>query len=140
MEEGSETTSSSSSSASNSNQQPSSTSSPPKPNLKQPQVMLNCGNVTGTANSSNMECFCYDVKRIVIFNAELVPAFSGFSGFGNGDADMFPVMYPAVVGGFNPGENQQQANLGAGIYAVPVLPYTGIPSNTLIPLTYNIPT
>lgn len=39
-------------------------------------------------------------------------------------------MYPAVVGGLNPWENQQQMNYGAGIYAVPVLPCTGIFSNT----------
>ncbi|KAJ4709249.1 Transmembrane protein [Melia azedarach] len=71
-----------------------------------------------------------------------VPAFSGFPGFGNGgDVGTLPVMYPAAFGGLNPWENQQETNnRGAGIYAVPVLPYTGIPSNTLIPLTYNIPT
>ncbi|KAK2646401.1 hypothetical protein Ddye_021596 [Dipteronia dyeriana] len=70
-----------------------------------------------------------------------VPAFSGFTGFGNGDVAMLPVMYPAAFLGSTPWDNQQQMNnRGAGIYAVPVHPYTGIPSNTLIPLTYNIPT
>ncbi|KAI9191190.1 hypothetical protein LWI28_004879 [Acer negundo] len=70
-----------------------------------------------------------------------VPAFSGFTGFGNGDVAMLPVMYPAAFLGSTPWDNQQQTNnRGAGIYAVPVHPYTGIPSNTLIPLTYNIPT
>ncbi|KAF4393861.1 hypothetical protein CsatB_014926 [Cannabis sativa] len=70
-----------------------------------------------------------------------VPAFTGFPPFPNGDFQMFPVMYPALV---NPSQNQENINRGAGIYAVPVYPYTGpvvgIPSNTLIPLTYNIPT
>ncbi|KAK4851337.1 hypothetical protein QYF36_020827 [Acer negundo] len=70
-----------------------------------------------------------------------VPAFSGFTGFGNGDVAMLPVMYPAAFLGSTPWDNQQQMNnRGAGIYADPVHPYTGIPSNALIPLTYNIPT
>lgn len=57
---------------------------------------------------------------------------------------MFPVMYPAFVPGLTSLQNQEQMNRGAGIYAVPVLPFmghvSGIPSNNLIPLTYNIPT
>ncbi|XP_038993771.1 uncharacterized protein LOC120117576 isoform X3 [Hibiscus syriacus] len=56
---------------------------------------------------------------------------------------MFPVMYPAIVPGLTL-QNQEQINRGAGIYAVPVQPFmghiAGIPSNNLIPLTYNIPT
>ncbi|GLT76386.1 hypothetical protein SLA2020_480500 [Shorea laevis] len=72
-----------------------------------------------------------------------IPAFSGFLAFPNGDFPMFPMMYPAIVPGLAPVQNQEQMNRGAGIYAVPVLPFTGhisgLPSNTLIPLTYNIP-
>ncbi|KAH7572549.1 hypothetical protein JRO89_XS04G0273600 [Xanthoceras sorbifolium] len=65
-----------------------------------------------------------------------VPPFSGFPGFAT-----LPVIYPAAFVATTPWDNQQQMNnRGAGIYAVPVLPFTGIPSNTLIPLTYNIPT
>ncbi|XP_058212101.1 uncharacterized protein LOC131324229 [Rhododendron vialii] len=62
----------------------------------------------------------------------------------NGDGQMFPIMCPALVpGGFNL-QNQEQMNRGAGIYAVPVLPFmnpiAGFPPNTLIPLTYSTPT
>ncbi|XP_038695126.1 uncharacterized protein LOC119992482 isoform X2 [Tripterygium wilfordii] len=74
----------------------------------------------------------------------LVPTFSGFPAFPHGDFQMVPIMYPALVPGLNPLQNQEQLNHGAGIYAVPVLPYmgptAGLSSNTLIPLTYNIPT
>lgn len=57
----------------------------------------------------------------------------------------FPIMYPALVPGLFPHQqNQEQMNRGPGLYAVPVLPFmqpiTGFPSNTLIPFTYNIPT
>lgn len=70
-----------------------------------------------------------------------VPASSGFPAFGNGEGGMLPVMYPVALPGLYHLENQQQLNnRGAGIYAVPVHPYSGIPSNTLIPLTYNVPT
>ncbi|KAG2692018.1 hypothetical protein I3843_08G032800 [Carya illinoinensis] len=73
-----------------------------------------------------------------------VPVFSGFPASPNGDFQMFPVMYPALVPGLNTLQNQEQINRGAGIYAVPVFPYmgpvAGLPPNTLIPLTYNIPT
>lgn len=57
---------------------------------------------------------------------------------------MFPIMYPALVPGLISLQNQEQVNRGAGIYAVPVPPLmgpiSGLPSNALIPLTYNIPT
>ncbi|KAL5699538.1 hypothetical protein ACHQM5_030424 [Ranunculus cassubicifolius] len=57
---------------------------------------------------------------------------------------MFPIMYPALVPGLIPLQNQEQVNHGGGIYAVPILPFmgpmSGIPSNTLIPLTYSLPT
>uniref|UniRef100_A0A7N2KWA5 Transmembrane protein n=1 Tax=Quercus lobata TaxID=97700 RepID=A0A7N2KWA5_QUELO len=69
------------------------------------------------------------------------PALSSFPAFSNGDFQMVPVMYPALVPGL---QNQDHMNRGAGIYAVPVFscmgPVAGLPSNTLIPLTYNFPT
>ncbi|KAE8710367.1 hypothetical protein F3Y22_tig00110321pilonHSYRG00046 [Hibiscus syriacus] len=72
-----------------------------------------------------------------------VPGYFGVPAFQNGDFQMFPVMYPAIVPGLTL-QNQEQINRGAGIYAVPVQPFmghiAGIPSNNLIPLTYNIPT
>lgn len=69
-----------------------------------------------------------------------VPASSAFPAFANGEGGMLPVMYPVALPGLYHLENQQSNNRGAGIYAVPVHPYSGIPSNTLIPLTYNVPT
>ncbi|KAJ4913572.1 hypothetical protein Rs2_08193 [Raphanus sativus] len=47
-------------------------------------------------------------------------------------------MYP----GLNPGHYDEQTNRGAGIYAVPVHhhQFGSLPSNYLIPLTYNLPT
>ncbi|XP_022753422.1 uncharacterized protein LOC111301756 isoform X2 [Durio zibethinus] len=56
---------------------------------------------------------------------------------------MFPVMYPAIIPGLTSLQNQEQTNRGAGIYAVPAIPFmgriAGLPSNNLIPLTYNLP-
>ncbi|KAG6649210.1 hypothetical protein I3843_07G192700 [Carya illinoinensis] len=73
-----------------------------------------------------------------------VPLFFSFPACQNGAFPMFPVMYPALIPGLNPLQNQEQINRGAGIYAVPTFPYmgpvSGLPSNALIPLTYNIPT
>lgn len=73
-----------------------------------------------------------------------IPAFSGFPDFPNGDYPMIPIMYPAIVPGLASLQNQEQMSHGEGIYAVPVLPFvghvSGLPSNTLIPLTYNMPT
>ncbi|KAK9268491.1 hypothetical protein L1049_000243 [Liquidambar formosana] len=73
-----------------------------------------------------------------------VPAFSSFPSSPNDCPQMFPTMYPALAPGLIPLQNQEQMNHGAGIYAVPVLPFmghiAGFPLNTLIPLTYNIPT
>ncbi|KAK3029312.1 hypothetical protein RJ639_038410 [Escallonia herrerae] len=71
--------------------------------------------------------------------------FCGFAAAPNGNFQMFPIMYPALVPGLFPlQQGQEQMNGGAGIYAVPVLPFmgpvAGYPSNTLIPLTYNVPT
>lgn len=71
-----------------------------------------------------------------------------FSGLGNGVIQRFPIMYPAaLVPGLFPlqqDQDQDQMNRGAGIYAVPTLPFNGpiagFPSNTLIPFTYNVPT
>lgn len=73
-----------------------------------------------------------------------VPAFSGFQAYPYGDFQMYPIVYPALVPGLTHIQNQEQMNRVAGIYAVPVPPFmgpiAGLPSNTLIPLTYNIPT
>jgi hypothetical protein len=78
------------------------------------------------------------------FFCSQVPIFSSFPAYPNGDFQMFPVMYPALVPGLNNLQNQEQINRGSGIYAVPVFScmghVTGLPSNTLVPLTYNIPT
>ncbi|KAH1033516.1 hypothetical protein J1N35_045690 [Gossypium stocksii] len=76
--------------------------------------------------------------------SQVPPGYSGLPTFQNGDFQMFPVMYPAIIPGLTSLQNQEQMNRGAGIYAVPALPFmghvSGIPSNNLIPLTYNIPT
>ncbi|XP_077214704.1 uncharacterized protein LOC143849531 [Tasmannia lanceolata] len=73
-----------------------------------------------------------------------VPASPTFPEFPSSNLQMLPIMYPALVPGFIPLQNQEQNNRGAGIYAVPTFPFmgpmTGLPSNTLIPLTYNVPT
>lgn len=70
-----------------------------------------------------------------------VPAVSGLPSFPNGDLQILPIMYPALVPGL---QDQEQMNRGSGLYAVPVHPFmgpvTGFSSNALIPLTYNIPT
>ncbi|KAK6914583.1 hypothetical protein RJ641_021904 [Dillenia turbinata] len=59
---------------------------------------------------------------------------------GTGDANMLGMIYPGLLGF----QNQEHRNGGAGIYAVPLIPvmdsYTGLSSDTLIPLTSNIPT
>ncbi|KAK4775194.1 hypothetical protein SAY86_010129 [Trapa natans] len=71
------------------------------------------------------------------------PFFPSFPVLSGNDMQMFPVVYPVVSPGINL-DNQDQSNRGAGIYAVPVGPYmrsaAGLYSNSLIPLTYNIPT
>ncbi|XP_050218613.1 uncharacterized protein LOC126669242 [Mercurialis annua] len=77
-----------------------------------------------------------------------VPGFSGFPDYPYRGFQMYPIMYPALVPGLTSLHNRDQMNAsgggGAGIYAVPVPPLmgpiAGLPSNTLIPLTYNIPT
>ncbi|KAF8091675.1 hypothetical protein N665_0438s0008 [Sinapis alba] len=49
--------------------------------------------------------------------------------------------HPALVPGLNHGHCDEETNRGAGIYAVPVHHHFGaLPSNYLIPLTYNVPT
>ncbi|KAL6977856.1 hypothetical protein U1Q18_026639 [Sarracenia purpurea var. burkii] len=72
------------------------------------------------------------------------PEFCGLAASSNGDVQMFPIMYPALVPGLFNLQNEEQMNRGAGIYAVPVLPFmgpiAGFPPNTLIPLTYSVPT
>ncbi|KAL2458211.1 hypothetical protein Fot_55745 [Forsythia ovata] len=71
-----------------------------------------------------------------------VPAFRGLQS-PNGDVQMFPFMYPALVPQLFSQQDQEQMNRGPGLYAVPVLPFAqpivGFPSNALIPFTYNIP-
>ncbi|KAF8389436.1 hypothetical protein HHK36_026131 [Tetracentron sinense] len=85
----------------------------------------------------------FKLSDLVILLSQ-VPESSGFPASPNGDIQMLPIMYPALVPGLIPLQNQEHTNRGAGIYAVPVLPFmgpmSGLPSNTLIPLTYNIPT
>uniref|UniRef100_A0A1J3EF06 Transmembrane protein n=1 Tax=Noccaea caerulescens TaxID=107243 RepID=A0A1J3EF06_NOCCA len=65
---------------------------------------------------------------------------SGYRAYPNGDSPMYPVFYPALV----PVHYEEQTNRGAGIYAVPLHQsaghIAGLPSNYLIPLTYNVPT
>ncbi|XP_015960025.1 uncharacterized protein LOC107483932 isoform X1 [Arachis duranensis] len=78
-----------------------------------------------------------------------VPGFPSFPAYPPGYYyPMFPAMYPAVVPGLTPPQNDElaQGNRGAGIYAVPVHPFnqfnghvTGLPYNNLIPLTYRTP-
>jgi hypothetical protein len=81
---------------------------------------------------------------LVVLLPQVPSAFSGFPAYPDGGFQMFPVMYPALVPGLNAMQNQEQENHGPGIYAVPVPqfmgPIAGLPSNTLIPLTLNIPT
>ncbi|XP_010541117.1 PREDICTED: uncharacterized protein LOC104814654 [Tarenaya hassleriana] len=71
-------------------------------------------------------------------------ASSGFRAYPNGDCPMYPVWYPFLSPGMNPAQYEEQPNRGAGIYAVHVHQFpglgVGLPSNNLIPLTYNIPT
>ncbi|KAF8400209.1 hypothetical protein HHK36_013505 [Tetracentron sinense] len=85
-----------------------------------------------------------DLQKPQVDLLSQVPAFSGFPASLNGDIQMLPIMYPALVPGLIPLQNPEHTNCGPGIYAVPVLPFmgpmAGLPSNTLIPLTYNIPT
>ncbi|CAI0427845.1 unnamed protein product [Linum tenue] len=72
------------------------------------------------------------------------PKFSGFPAYPNAHLQMFPVLFPTIVPEVTSLPNQQQINGGAGIYAVPVSPFNGpiagLPTNTLIPLTFSIPT
>ncbi|CAM8897408.1 unnamed protein product [Rhodiola kirilowii] len=54
------------------------------------------------------------------------------------------MLYPALIPNFATNGNQEHSNRGAGLYAVPVLPFAGsltgpIPNN-LIPFTYTVPT
>ncbi|XP_004487987.1 uncharacterized protein [Cicer arietinum] len=73
-----------------------------------------------------------------------VPVFSNLPAFPGGYYQVFPGMYPALIPGLTPQQNEEHANRGAGLYAVPVNSFdrhvTGLPYNTLIPLTYRTPT
>ncbi|KAL9250490.1 hypothetical protein AKJ16_DCAP07558 [Drosera capensis] len=75
--------------------------------------------------------------------SQVVPLL-GFPNLPDGNLKMFPIMYPALVPGIVANQNNEQVAHGTGLYAVPVMPFAGtvagIPSNTLIPLTYNVPT
>jgi len=73
-----------------------------------------------------------------------VPPFPYFPSLQQRDANMLPIMYPALVPGIVSTQNLEQMNRGPGIYAVPVLPLNGtvtrVPTSALIPLTYSTPT
>lgn len=73
-----------------------------------------------------------------------IPSFPYYSPQQHGGVNMIPIMYPALLPGLASAQNPEQSNRGPGIYAVPVLPLmgtvTGVPTNTLIPLTYSTPT
>lgn len=73
-----------------------------------------------------------------------VPTFSNLPAYPAGYYQMFPGMHPALIPGLTPPQIEEPANRGAGLYAVPVNPFdrhvTGLPYNTLIPLTYRTPT
>ncbi|KAL3533274.1 hypothetical protein ACH5RR_006795 [Cinchona calisaya] len=62
----------------------------------------------------------------------------------NGDFQMLPVMFPTYFPGFySQQQYQEQINNGRGLYAVSAFPFmgptAGLPPNTLIPFTYNLP-
>ncbi|XP_021723474.1 uncharacterized protein LOC110690883 [Chenopodium quinoa] len=73
-----------------------------------------------------------------------VPNFPYFPPLQHGGVNMLPIMYPTLLPGIANAQNLEQNNRGPGIYAVPMLPFmgtvTGIPTDTLIPLTYSTPT
>ncbi|RDX82008.1 hypothetical protein CR513_37249, partial [Mucuna pruriens] len=73
-----------------------------------------------------------------------VPAFPNFAPYPGACYQMFPGMYPALVPGLTLPQHEEHGSRGAGIYAVSVNPFdrqvTGLPYNTLIPLTYHTPT
>ncbi|KAL2928823.1 Transport and Golgi organization protein 6-like protein [Bienertia sinuspersici] len=71
-----------------------------------------------------------------------VPNFPYFSPLQqHGSVNMLPIMYPTLLPGLASAQNPEQINRGPGIYAVPYMgTVTGIPTNNLIPLTYNTPT
>ncbi|KAK1276838.1 hypothetical protein QJS04_geneDACA004100 [Acorus gramineus] len=67
---------------------------------------------------------------------------SSQSQVSSADLQSLPIMYPSFLPGFLPPQNEEH-DRGAGLYAVAVPPLGSVPglySNTLIPLTYNIPT
>lgn len=73
-----------------------------------------------------------------------VPNLPYFPSVQHGGVNMIPIMYPALLPGLASAQNSDQNNRGPGIYAVPMLPFmgtvAGIPTDTLIPLTYSTPT
>ncbi|GKA48247.1 hypothetical protein Tco_0741205 [Tanacetum coccineum] len=70
-----------------------------------------------------------------------IPPFYGFAS-PNGEAPMFPIIYPMLVLGLFP---PQPTDQGAGLYVVPTFPNSfkgpidGYPSNAIISFTYNVP-
>ncbi|XP_047337177.1 uncharacterized protein LOC124940689 [Impatiens glandulifera] len=75
--------------------------------------------------------------------ADQIPARHGLEHLPNGNIQMLPVIYPVLVPGLFHVQNDEQVNRGAGLYAVPVLPFSGpiggVLPNNLIPLTYSVP-
>uniref|UniRef100_A0A6N2KJJ0 Uncharacterized protein n=1 Tax=Salix viminalis TaxID=40686 RepID=A0A6N2KJJ0_SALVM len=96
------------------------------------------------SSSANQSSNPQDSPEEKLKQPSVPPAFSGFPAYADGGFQMYPIMYPALVPGLNPMQNQEQANHGPGIYAVAVPQFmghiAGLPSNTLIPLTLNVPT
>ncbi|KAG5242887.1 hypothetical protein OIU77_029984 [Salix suchowensis] len=96
------------------------------------------------SSSANQSSIPQDSPEEKLKQPSVPPAFSGFPAYADGGCQMYPIMYPALVPGLNPMQNQEQANHGPGIYAVAVPQFmghiAGLPSNTLIPLTLNVPT
>ncbi|XP_042963613.1 uncharacterized protein LOC122297572 isoform X1 [Carya illinoinensis] len=54
----------------------------------------------------------HPLHRQNALNSKQVPVFSGFPASPNGDFQMFPVMYPALVPSLNTLQNQEQINRG----------------------------
>ncbi|CAI9779837.1 unnamed protein product [Fraxinus pennsylvanica] len=97
----------------------------------------------GTQTSSSTSDHNKSSEEVESLNKQTqVRAFHGLQS-PNGDVQMFPFMYPALVPQLYSQQDQEHMNHGPGLYAVPVLPVaqpiTGFTSNTLIPFTYNVP-
>uniref|UniRef100_A0A7C9E2R3 Uncharacterized protein n=1 Tax=Opuntia streptacantha TaxID=393608 RepID=A0A7C9E2R3_OPUST len=95
-------------------------------------------------NQSSVSDFSSEKPSQDALKQPQVPPFLYFPSLQQGDANMLPIMYPALVPGIVSTQNLEQMNRGPGIYAVPVLPLNGtvtrVPTSALIPLTYSTPT